>query len=81
MENIETPLVLSSLSRLVKPMIIYGGAIPYALMTITSACGVETAWATAAAVAGTLTIRYVVRRVNSSDGGQRLTGAAPADGE
>jgi len=66
--EVETPLVLTGLSRLVKPMIIYAGIVPYVWMTVSSAAGVETAWVMTATVAGALAIRSLVRQVNSRDG-------------
>ena len=77
--EIETPLVLTGLSRLPKPIVIYGGIVPYLWMSVSSAAGVETAWIMTATIAGALTIRALVRQVNSRDGARRFPESRAVD--
>jgi hypothetical protein len=70
--EIETPLVLTGLSKLLRPIIIYGGIVPYVWISVASAAGVETAWVMTATIAGALTIRALVRQVNCRDGARRF---------
>jgi len=78
--EIETPLILSGMSRLLKPLI-YGAGVPYVWMTVASAVGPEATCAITAVIAGPLTIKALVRWINYRDASHRLTDPSAADGQ
>jgi hypothetical protein len=77
--EMETPLVLSGLSKFLKPLI-YAAIVPYAWMAVSNAAGPAAACALTALIAGPLTIKAVVRWINYRDTRQRLTDSSAPDG-
>jgi hypothetical protein len=77
--EIETPLILSGLSKILKPLI-YGATVAYVWMAVSNAAGPPAACALTALIAGPLTIKTLVRWINHRDTRQRLTDPSAPDG-